>query len=170
MAFYDIPKKKLTLSHVGDSRSVQRASGKVKAMTIDHKPDLPEEKKRIESSKPPGRVVFDGFFNHRVFAQNGMYPGLNMSRALGDVIAHKEAGLTAVPDTVTVDVTPGMELLICSDGVWEFIADDEAFKLIDTKSTPHDMVEHLAKESWNRWMSDSSDEISDDITVLRVKY
>lgn len=65
-------------------------------MTEDHKPSLPAEKRRIE--KNGGRVIFDGFFNHRVFAKDRMYPGLNMSRALGDTVAHREAGLCAVPD------------------------------------------------------------------------
>merc|ERR1712151_128391 len=93
-------------SHVGDSRSVigSAAGEMVSPLTIDHKPDLPEEKKRIESADPPGRVIFDGFFNHRVFAKTGMYPGLNMSRAFGDCVAHRMAGLTAMPDVREIDL------------------------------------------------------------------
>lgn len=52
-------------------------------LTMDHKPDHPAERSRIEQAG--GRVVFDGFYNYRVYARSGKYPGLNMSRALGDL-------------------------------------------------------------------------------------
>ena len=35
--------------------------------------------------KAGGRVVFDGYANHRVYAKNARYPGLNMSRCIGTV-------------------------------------------------------------------------------------
>lgn len=59
-------------------------------LTIDHKPDLPEERHYIERNG--GRVAFDGFANHRVYVKNGTYPGLNMSRALGDILGSTHAG------------------------------------------------------------------------------
>ena len=40
----------LTVAHVGDSRGVLcRAHGKALALTVDHKPELAEEKRRIEA-------------------------------------------------------------------------------------------------------------------------
>jgi len=65
-------------------------------LTHDHKPDNPLERARIEASG--GRVVFDGFYNHRVYAKAGKYPGLNMSRALGDLAGYYDAGLSPIPD------------------------------------------------------------------------
>lgn len=165
LAYHDLKTDTLSVAHVGDSRCVigckLKAGGtSADELTVDHKPNLESEKRRIESSNPPGRVVFDGFYNHRVFAQNGMYPGLNMSRAIGDVVGHKEAGLTAMPDVKVVDLkamrakSPGVELtlLLCTDGVWEFIESEEAVKL--TLDPSHnsfaEAAERLAKESWNR--------------------
>jgi len=181
LVYHNIAEDVLHIAHVGDSRSVlggkkdAKAPVQVIAQTVDHKPDLPEEKKRIESSNPPGRVIFDGFYNHRVFSQKGMYPGLNMSRALGDVIAHKEAGLTAEPDVARIDLKPlrekcagGMPLLICSDGVWEFIESEDAYKVGDLEKS-QDFVNKLAKESYDKWMQDSDNEISDDITAVIVQ-
>lgn len=102
MIYHDTVKKLFVVAHSGDSRSVlcKGKEGKAIELTEDHKPNLPKEKARIE--KGGGRVVFDGFWNHRVFARGQRYPGLNMSRALGDVVAHQEAGLSAEPDVLKV--------------------------------------------------------------------
>jgi serine/threonine protein phosphatase PrpC len=180
MAFLDYKIDKITVAHVGDSRSVfsvqEQGKFTVTDVTVDHKPDLPEEKHRIENSNPPGRVVFDGFYNHRVFAKAGNYPGLNMSRALGDVIAHREAGLSAKPDTKTLDLSKyrekgQLELLLCTDGVWEFIESSEALEIVGNfeKSNGQAAMTQLARESWDRWMRDSENEISDDITAMRIQ-
>merc|ERR1719189_847454 len=137
MAYHCMKSNKLWLAHVGDSRSIVGSTdGKVcTPLTIDHKPDLEKEKRRIESADPPGRVIFDGFFNHRVFAKTGMYPGLNMSRALGDCVAHRMAGLTAEPDVAEIDLEASSEggtgdrlLILCTDGVWEFIENEKALE------------------------------------------
>jgi len=185
MAYHCMKSQRLWLAHVGDSRSII-GSGDGKAcepLTIDHKPDLPEEKKRIESANPPGRVIFDGFFNHRVFAKSGMYPGLNMSRALGDCVAHRMAGLTAMPDIKEVDLAnstvggAGERLLIlCTDGVWEFINDEEALSCAYGALTAAKGAEALTtgisaltKLGYDRWLADSDDEISDDITGVMVR-
>jgi len=181
MAYHDMVKNTVTVAHVGDSRSIiaSKVGGKytyIEDLTIDHKPNLPEEKKRIESSSPPGRVVFDGYYNHRVFAQGGMYPGLNMSRALGDVVAHKEAGLTAMPDIKVVQLSnhtkiDALILFLCSDGVWEFLESPDAVtEAFHEKHKGNLMagVKSLAKKSYDSWMADSDNEISDDITALVI--
>lgn len=165
----------IVVSHVGDSRAVLASSTKssdIQELTIDHKPNLPEEKARIESRG--GRVVFDGFYNHRVFAKDAMYPGLNMSRALGDTLAHRDAGITATPDVLRVPILKQSSdkapmLMVCTDGVWEFIESDEAVKMvIERKNNMAKAAADLAQESWNRWLADSGGEISDDITVFLV--
>merc|ERR1719210_2616438 len=99
------------VAHVGDSRVVlgredpnQTTSHKWRAvdLTIDHKPNLPEERARIE--KAGGMVIFDGGWNYRVYvkgkrdARGKRYPGLNMSRSMGDMAGSYDAGISAVPD------------------------------------------------------------------------
>lgn len=174
MVFHDFCSEEyLTVAHVGDSRSVMlKPDGPVEDLTVDHKPNLPEEKKRIENSKPPGRVIWDGYYNHRVFAQGGMYPGLNMSRALGDVVGHKEAGISAEPDVkvlrrgAAAKVEP--VLLVCSDGVWEFIESSQAVDMVKKYDETGDSVEKLTKKSWDAWMTDSGGDVCDDITAVCV--
>lgn len=185
VAFYLSATGSLSVAHVGDSRAVLGHSSdsgrtwRASALTEDHKPDLEKEKKRIESADPPGRVVFDGYFNHRVFAADGPYPGLNMSRALGDIIAHQKAGLTAEPDVATLDLrelldgskheSPQAALLMCSDGVWEFIQNQQALQMV-TEAEPQTGVDNLARESWNLWMQDTDGAISDDITAILIYF
>jgi len=145
-------------------------------LTIDHKPNLEAEKKRIESANPPGRVIFDGYYNHRVFSCSGMYPGLNMSRALGDVVGHREAGLTEQPDVRVLDLSPlraqydSLILVVCTDGVWEFIDSKDAMEIACKypKSQCKEAIYELVHKSWVRWMEDSDGEISDDITGILV--
>lgn len=181
VAYHDYATDVLTVAHVGDSRSVLGGHDGKKwevHSTQDHKPDLPAEKKRIESANPPGRVVFDGYFNHRVFSQKGMYPGLNMSRALGDLVAHAEAGLTAVPEITTWPLREmrtkyeTLLLLVCSDGVWEFIDNEKAIKMVHKQlaegQTCQKAVEVLTKQSYDEWMKDSDNEITDDISGIAV--
>merc|ERR1712228_75015 len=157
---------RLYIAHVGDSRAVL-GRGKTSSLdlTEDHKPDLPAEKKRIESKG--GSVQWDGYFNHRVYTREGR-GGLNMSRALGDNYV-KSAGVTEVPEIKVHEITDKDKfILLCSDGVWEFIKSEEACELVDKKGKEgaDAAAEELSLLSFNKWMEDSADEISDDITVL----
>merc|ERR1712014_220358 len=98
-------------------------------LTRDHKPNLKDERARIE--KNGGRVVFDGYANHRVYAKNARYPGLNMSRCIGDLMGHQDCGISAEPEVLEKDIGPDDHfLLLCSDGVWEFIPPQEAVEII----------------------------------------
>eukprot|EP00747_Dinoflagellata_sp_TGD_P145020 gnl/TRDRNA2_/TRDRNA2_176555_c0_seq6.p1 gnl/TRDRNA2_/TRDRNA2_176555_c0~~gnl/TRDRNA2_/TRDRNA2_176555_c0_seq6.p1 ORF type:complete len:296 (+),score=57.14 gnl/TRDRNA2_/TRDRNA2_176555_c0_seq6:93-980(+) len=83
VVIHDHNENKITVSHVADSSCVRRYSDATRtdvggfALTTDNEPDLPKEKVRIEKAR--GRLVFDGYANHHVYAKNARYPGLNMS-------------------------------------------------------------------------------------------
>jgi serine/threonine protein phosphatase PrpC len=106
VVLHALKERMLYIAHVGDSRVVLgRQSNNVWQavdLTVDHKPDLPEERARIE--KAGGVVIFDGGWNYRVFAKDKIdsrgkrYPGLNMSRAMGDLNGFNDAGISAIPD------------------------------------------------------------------------
>jgi len=115
--------------------------------------------------------VFDGYANHRIYAKNARYPGLNMSRCIGDLMGHQDCGIIAEPDVVEIPVTNDLRwLLLCSDGVWEFIDPQEAVELIaeiePTKAM--DGAQKLAKEAWDRWIREEGGAVVDDITVVLV--
>lgn len=163
----------ITLAHVGDSTAVlahSRKDQKPSVLTRDHKPNLMDEKDRIEMAG--GRVVFDGYRNHRVYAMHARYPGLNMSRCFGDLMGHTESGLSAEPEIYQKKLDSNDSfLLLCSDGVWEFCSPEEAVELVlQTGGVQQAMraAEGLAKEAWERWIQEEGGAVVDDITVLLV--
>lgn len=178
VVIHDHRAEKLTVAHAGDSRACmgRRAKGKppiecleATALTQDHKPELEEERARIE--RAGGRVQFDGYANHRVYAKNRGYPALNMSRALGDIVGHAEAGISCEPTIAEVQLSPEDHiLLLCSDGVWEFIEPEKAMQAVCT--FPPDRAalaaEALASEAWDSWIREEGGAVVDDITVLVV--
>jgi len=170
IAIHDLERKTLTIAHVADStcvlgkmdKSSQTTKGVV--MSRDHRPDLKDEKARIEENG--GRVVFDGHSNHRVFTKNGRYPGINMSRCLGDLLGHAEAGVTCEPEVTVYNIEDDDQfLLICSDGVWEFISANQAVEIVSQVPQNRSMVaaNKLAKEAWDRWIQEGVGMV-DDIT------
>jgi len=124
VVFHHMRERNMYIAHVGDSRCVLAkhqvpgsavsdgleaddsadASGsaslaspvfEASALTEDHKPQVLEEKARIEAGG--GQVRFDGVGQHRVYVHGQRYPGLNMSRCLGDLKGWKFAGLSCEP-------------------------------------------------------------------------
>jgi len=159
--------KKLWVAHCGDSRcalgSRDAASGRLRAraLTADHKPGAPEEKRRILAR---GGTVVRG----RVYKRGQQLPGLNLSRSLGDLLGNAEAGVSAEPALREVQLERGDEvLLICSDGVWEFISEQEACDIVEAAGSNEEAVQRLVKDAWGRWMQDDSG-IADDITAIVV--
>jgi serine/threonine protein phosphatase PrpC len=174
---HDFESNKLTIAHVADSTcclsSFKDSSKKTfigKPLTRDHKPELPDEKARIEANG--GRVVFDGYANHRIYAKNGRYPGLNMSRCLGDLLGHADAGVSAEPEVSEMEIGENDHILmLCSDGVWEFITPQEAADICAPYVDPSKAMtgaDKLAKEAWDRWIREEGGAVVDDITACLI--
>lgn len=161
---------KLYAAHVGDSRCVLGRidkEGKLQAvdLTIDHKPNNEAERKRITASGGQVRRL-DGDIPHRVFLKGKLYPGLAMSRAIGDSVG-AQAGVICTPDVAEWDIEAGRDLFItiCSDGVWEFLSSEEVAKMIHKNGLPlvQTSADDIARESWNRWIQEEGN-VVDDIT------
>lgn len=72
---------------------------------------------------------------YRVWLQQSWVPGLAMSRALGDAVAHT-VGVTSQPDTEVFTITrQDRFLILASDGIWEFIDGQGAVEMISGCST-----------------------------------
>lgn len=163
----------LYCAHAGDSRSVlgkRSADGKWEAvnLTEDHKPENPDEKKRILAKGGQVRRL-DGDIPHRVFLKGKLYPGLAMSRSIGDTVA-QSAGVTCDPEVKAWKIEADYQFfLVCSDGVWEFITSEEAVNIITKfpQEKVQQAAEALAQEAWKRWIKEEGN-VVDDITVICV--
>jgi serine/threonine protein phosphatase PrpC len=179
VAIHDHCSNRLTVAHVADSTCVigryrdgesnRREFLEALQLTRDHKPDLDDERERIEEAG--GTVEFDGYANHRVYITGSRCPGLNMSRCLGDLMGHDKCGLSAEPEIYERNV--GLEdhlLLLCSDGVWEFMTPAEAVAMVG--EFPAERATHasecLAREARDRWLREEGGDVVDDITVVAV--
>jgi serine/threonine protein phosphatase PrpC len=104
--------RKLYIANVGDSLGILCRKGEVINLSFPHKPDKPEEKKRLEKK---GAIVtyFDG-----VARVNGV---MGISRSIGDLRLKKY--LTCEPYITEIDLTPDDEFLVlATDGVWDVIS------------------------------------------------
>ncbi|CUV06325.1 unnamed protein product [Cryptosporidium hominis] len=163
---------RIIAAHVGDSRSVLARwsrSGRVLEavdLTNDHKPNSESEKRRIIAAGGQVKRI-EGDIPYRVFIKGKMYPGLAMSRAIGDTLGY-QAGIIPEPDINTFQIQPEKDafILICSDGVWEFISSQEAVDIVAEggSSDAQLSAEKLAREAWRRWIQEEGN-VVDDITV-----
>lgn len=161
---------KLYVAHVGDSRAVlgKRINNKLVAidLTEDHKPENPDEKARIEQSGGEVKKL-EGDIPVRVFKKGKNFPGIAMSRAIGDLIA-QTVGVSHVPEVKELALEPEDEFfIVCSDGVWEFISSQDAVSEIAKHDNPKTAAEALAKRAWDEWINNEGD-VVDDITVIVV--
>jgi serine/threonine protein phosphatase PrpC len=110
-------------ANAGDSRTVLSKANKAVEMSYDHKPDNPEERKRIYNA--------NGFVeDERV---NGM---LALSRALGDfeyknnsMLKAKDQAVSPFPDVKVVPITHDCQfILLACDGLWDCKTSDEAIR------------------------------------------
>ena len=141
--------KKIICSNVGDSRAIlverkfifdEKTNDiinkyEVIELSHDHKPNIKEERERIEKS---GGEVDQEYLNeqdeksdlpYRVWKKGCNYPGLAISRCLGDKIA-EELGVISVPDIIDIDISKNSKYIIMgSDGVFEYLNNEEIVEI-----------------------------------------
>jgi len=170
--------KTLTTAWVGDSRGVlgrEAKKGQWEAidLTSDHKPTNTEEKARILRSNGRVERLVDEMGQpmgpYRVWLQYAWIPGLAMSRALGDVLAH-QVGVTSEPDHSIVEIQPQDKFIVlASDGVWEFISSKEAVDIVAQYDSAEESCRQLVDEAYQRWLTEEEG-VVDDITAVVVKF
>ncbi len=104
---------KIICANAGDSRAILSTKNGIKVLSFDHKPDNKEEKERI--IKSGGKVhpirEFGRFVGPaRVWVKSGEYPGLAMSRSIGDFVA-KSVGCTCSPGKYNINILNKKRLL-----------------------------------------------------------
>ena len=173
--------KHLICASVGDSRGIliydndNKTNQGIYPLSNDHRPDLPQEFERILKNGGMVDKLTDQEGNkvgpNRVFKYGLTYPGLAMSRSLGDFQA-KECGVTTEPQIVEHKLNHNSKYMaICSDGVWEFLTNENVRDIGNTfyqKGDIEGFCSNLVKKAVQTW--EENDIIRDDITVVCVYF
>ena len=177
-----INSKKIIAMNCGDSRAIlitkrnnsnylNRRNNNIVELSRDHKPDIPEEKQRIERSG--GRVEkMYGMGPYRVWFKNEDYPGLAMSRSIGDRLAHR-VGVSDIPEIkmFNIEEVIPLAIVLASDGVWEFMSNEEVSDIVyrfeDNKdgNTCAKKIVERARQVW-----ENTGYAIDDITCVVVFF
>ena len=175
--------KHLLCASVGDSRGIlvydndkNLLTSNIFNLSYDHKPDLPDEYQRIKNMGGTVRKLTDQFGNiiggpYRVWKGNTNYPGLAMSRSLGD-IEGKSCGVINVPQFIEYTINESSKyMVVCSDGVWEFISNEQVMAIGNPFFVKEDIAGHCQNLIINATrMWESQDIIRDDITAVIVYF
>ena len=173
--------KYLVCASVGDSRGIliydnnNNTNQGIFDLSHDHKPDLPQEMNRIMNNGGMVDKLTDQYGNkvgpNRVFKYGLTYPGLAMSRSLGDFHA-KECGVITEPEIIEVKMNHHYKyMVVCSDGVWEFLKNENVRDLGNIfyqKGEVGPFCSSLVKKAVEAW--EQCDIIRDDITVVCVYF
>jgi len=169
-----VSENRIYVANVGDSRCVLSRDGEAIDLSIDHKPNTPREKARIEAA---GLDVEDG----RVRGE------LNLSRALGDLrfknncrLCSTQQAVTAVPDVACVDIQPDHDfLVIASDGIFDVLSSQEVVQFVQEHlirkkeailSVAEELVRHCIAPSREGYVGGSGmDNMTAVIVDLRVR-
>ena len=144
-------------------------------LSIDYKPELPEETARIIKSGGVVEQMADefglGVGPLRVWAKDEDYPGLAMSRSIGD-LKGKKVGVIHDPGIFEYDLNRTTKfVIICSDGVWEYLNNDivkEIGKKFYLENNPSGYCHFLLSHSFNEWLK--HDNFVDDITAVTAFF
>ncbi|KAJ6897815.1 protein phosphatase 2C 34 [Populus alba x Populus x berolinensis] len=161
----------LVIANVGDSRAVLATTSTDGSLvplqlTIDFKPNLPEEAERITQSK--GRVfcLHDEPGVYRVWMPNGKTPGLSLSRAFGDHCV-KDFGLVSEPDVTRRNISSRDQFVIlATDGVWDVISNQEAVQVVSLTPDREESASRLVECAGRAWSCKKKGIAMDDISAI----
>ncbi|XP_076916583.1 putative protein phosphatase 2C 33 [Bidens hawaiensis] len=141
----------LIIGNIGDSRAVLCTRDKDNSLvpvqlTVDLKPNLPEEAERIRRCKGRVFALRDEPEVARVWLPNNDSPGLAMARAFGDFCL-KDYGLISVPQVSYRHLTEKDEFVVlATDGVWDVLSNEEVIEIV-ASTEPHSRAAQAVVES-----------------------
>jgi len=175
----------LICANAGDSRAIliydenssdNLTNTKIFNLSNDAKPENPGEKERIISKGGEVERMVDengvGVGPLRVWIKGEQYPGIAMSRSIGDMDA-KKVGVIPNPEFIEYILdSKAKYMIVCSDGVFEFMSNDEVMKIGNNyylKNDPLGLCHELINKATNLWLKEDSTYV-DDITVVSVFF
>ena len=132
-------------------------------LSRDHKPNEPDELKRIHNNNGRSEPYYDDNGDqagpYRVWVKDYDYPGLAMSRSFGDEVA-ASVGVSCIPEIVEWKLTKDDKFVVlASDGLWEFMESSEVVDIVKNYYINKDIqgaAENLVKQSSKKWIEVSN--------------
>ncbi|KAI6693003.1 hypothetical protein NL676_020713 [Syzygium grande] len=161
----------LLIANIGDSRAVLATTSDNGSLvplqlTIDFKPNLPQEAERIKQSKGRVYCLPDEPGLYRVWRPNDKTPGLAVSRAFGDFCL-KDFGLISVPYVTQRKITGRDQFIIlASDGVWDVISNHEAVQIVSSAPDREKSAKTLVECAARAWKLKRRGIAMDDISAI----
>ena len=157
----------LYCANLGDSRAVASIRGHAAALSFDHKPSKPKERKRIEAA---GSFVFEDRVNG----------SLAIARCFGDFALKKRSNVPAelqpvscYPDVSIKQITEELEFVVLAcDGIWECRTNQQVVDFVRRQIAcgipPEKIVENIMMDCLAR---DFSKPVGfDNMTVILVCF
>ena len=169
---------KIICSNIGDSQCVlfhcsneERWTHEI--ISVIHKPDDPKESERIIEMGGEVHPYYDenGIYEgpSRVYVKNKTYPGLSLSRSIGDLIG-EEVGIISEPNIVVKNIDSTCKYIVMgSDGLWDMIKPYDVSRIVNSffnKGDPKGACKALLKRATKNWGKDGYDR--DDITIILI--
>ena len=167
--------KKLISCNVDDSRAILIKQNKeIIELSQDQKPDNEKEKSRIENM---GGIVSqcndlydDGKIGgpFRIWIKGCDYPGIAMSRSIGDKIAH-EIGVISEPEILLFNLDENSKyIIIGSDGIWQYFNSMDILDMIyeenkEKEFSKENICKKIVNKAKNKFIE--NEEYVDDITI-----
>lgn len=164
----------MVLANVGDSRAVLGTisdDGSLEAvqLTVDFKPNLPQETERIYKSGGIVSELDDEPGVSRIRASNEELPegpGLALSRAFGDFFV-KDFGLISEPDVIQRTITTRDHFVIlATDGVWDVVSNEKAVEIVSSTTERDEAAKRLVDYASGQWKRKRPGFAADDISVV----
>ena len=174
--------QKIICANAGDSRAIivynngkdLLKENKIFPLSHDFKPDLTNERKRIYEYGGIVRRAFDDIDEdgpYRVYMRGEDFPGLAMSRSIGD-IESKKIGVIPNPEFIEYNISEETKyMIICSDGIWEFMSNKKVMEIANEYYLNNDskgLCKCLYETSVKYW--NEAQCYLDDITAIAVFF
>jgi len=163
--------------NLGDSRAIKgqlfNNKWSFELLSRDHKPNEPDEMKRIKENKGIIKPYIDenGEVNgpDRIWLPNQTYPGIAMSRSFGDQVA-AQIGVVAIPEILFFPyIEEDKFIIIASDGLWEYVSNQEVVNIVGKyyiKNDCDNAIKELYETAFERWRNNNI--FVDDISIILI--
>ncbi|CAL5395736.1 unnamed protein product [Camellia sinensis] len=147
----------IVIANIGDSWAVLATTSDDGCLvplqlTVDHKPNLPQETERIRQSKGRVFAMLDEPGMYKVWLPNGKAPGgpgLAISRAFGENITCRDRFV-----------------ILATDGVWDVLSNREVVEVVSSTPENEESANRLVQHAVCAWKRKKPGMAVDDISAI----